>query len=249
MLIKASGIISHNTNIHRIIYIFYYTAKQLPLWNGAFINLLYIPYSVSSLILTSFSLWSGLCLPVVVTLQISSKLSYFLFAFNDLPFQLFLLSGSLFSACYPSGSELKYDAVFPYFKIMAAGFQRARSASLSSLPSSQTTIFIVFPQFYILFHQKLYRIMGFPIKRHCTKLPFIAPNDYNVLPAYSAISPWLWKRQTAAYGFTPYVPVVFRTFCHPRDFKLLRYSAISSSLTVSKICCSSLTTKSRSFGR
>ena len=46
-----------------------------------------------------------------------------------------------------------------------------------------------FPQFCILFHYKLYRIMGFPIKRHCTKLPFIAPNDYNVLPAYSAISP------------------------------------------------------------
>ena len=36
---------------------------------------------------------------------------------------------------------------------------------------------------------------------------------------------------------------------YPRDFRLLLYSAISSSLTVSKICCSSLTTESRSFGR
>ena len=36
---------------------------------------------------------------------------------------------------------------------------------------------------------------------------------------------------------------------HHKDFRFLRYSAISSSLTVSMICCSSLTTESRSFGR
>ena len=36
---------------------------------------------------------------------------------------------------------------------------------------------------------------------------------------------------------------------YPKDFRFLRYSAISSSLTVSQTCCSSLTTKSRSFGR
>ena len=36
---------------------------------------------------------------------------------------------------------------------------------------------------------------------------------------------------------------------YPKDFRFLRYSAISSSLTVSQTCCSSLTTKSLSFGR
>ena len=36
---------------------------------------------------------------------------------------------------------------------------------------------------------------------------------------------------------------------YPKDFRFLRYSAISSSLTVSMMCCSSLITKSLSFGR
>ena len=36
---------------------------------------------------------------------------------------------------------------------------------------------------------------------------------------------------------------------YPKDFRFLRYSTISSSLTVSMMYCSSLTTRSRSFGR
>ena len=35
---------------------------------------------------------------------------------------------------------------------------------------------------------------------------------------------------------------------HHKDFRFLRYSAISSSLTVSMMCCSSLTTESLSLG-
>lgn len=36
---------------------------------------------------------------------------------------------------------------------------------------------------------------------------------------------------------------------YPKDFRLLRYSIISASSTVSRICCNSLITFSRSFGK
>lgn len=59
----------------------------------------------------------------------------------------------------------------------------------------------------------------------------------------------LRKWKTAAYGVNPDVAVDFCIILHPKDFRFLRYCVISSSLTVSKTCCSSLTKKSRSFGR
>ncbi len=51
----------------------------------------------------------------------------------------------------------------------------------------------------------------------------------------------IWRSAIAAVSFCK--------FCYPKDFRFLRYSAISSSLTVSMMCCSSLATRFRSFGR
>lgn len=80
-------------------------------------------------------------------------------------------------------------------------------------------------------------------------MPFVRYNISTIQVISVIRPPCLLKRQTAAYGFTPYAAAVFCIIPHPKDFKLLRYSAISSSLTVSMMYCSSLTTESRSFGR